>query len=67
MSTVTPGGGQESTAIAAMSFLVHLGFSFVPLGYKTAFPQLTNLSQVHGGSPWGAGTYVSRSLDPIGL
>jgi len=57
VSTGTPGGGQESTAIAAMSTLAHHGFVYVPLGYKTAFPLLGNLSEVHGGSPWGAGTY----------
>ena len=59
ISTASLGGGQESTAIAAMSTLAHHGFSFVPLGYKPAFGQLTNLSEVHGGSPWGAGTFVS--------
>jgi len=25
------------------------------LGYATAFAQLTDLTEVHGGSPWGAG------------
>ncbi|KAJ6119193.1 hypothetical protein N7523_003473 [Penicillium sp. IBT 18751x] len=58
VSTGTPGGGQESTAISTMSTLVHHGFTFVPLGYKTAFPLLTNLDEVHGGSPWGAGTFA---------
>ncbi|KAK1067594.1 flavodoxin-like fold protein [Friedmanniomyces endolithicus] len=37
VSTGTQGGGQESTAIAAMSTLVHHGFIYVPLGYKTTF------------------------------
>jgi NAD(P)H dehydrogenase (quinone) len=59
ISTGTLGGGQESTAIAAMSTLAHHGISFVPLGYKNTFPLLTNLNEVHGGSPWGAGTFVS--------
>ena len=45
----TPGGGQESTALAAMSTLAHHGINFVPLGYAKSFPQLTNLSEVHGG------------------
>jgi len=58
VSTGSPGGGQESTNIAAMSTLAHHGIIFVPLGYATAFPQITNLSEVHGGSPWGAGTYA---------
>lgn len=57
ISTSSPGGGQESTAIAAMSTLAHHGISYVPLGYATAFGQLTNLTEVHGGSPWGAGTF----------
>jgi NAD(P)H dehydrogenase (quinone) len=60
VSTASPGGGQESTAIAAMSTLAHHGFIYVPLGYKTSFPLLANLSEVHGGSPWGAGTYAVR-------
>jgi len=58
ISTGTPGGGQESTAIASMSTLTHHGFIYVPLGYKTAFGMLTNLDEVHGGSPWGAGTFA---------
>lgn len=31
----------------------------MPLGYKNTFAQLTNLSEVHGGSPWGAGTFAA--------
>jgi NAD(P)H dehydrogenase (quinone) len=58
VSTGTPGGGQESTAIAAMSTLTHHGIIYVPLGYKTVFPKLANLEEVHGGSPWGAGTFA---------
>jgi len=58
ISTAGHGGGQESTAIASMSTLVHHGIKFVPLGYARAFGQLTNLSEVHGGSPWGAGTFA---------
>lgn len=59
LSTGTPGGGQESTAIAAMSTLAHHGIVYVPLGYKHSFAQLTNLDEVHGGSPWGAGTFAA--------
>jgi NAD(P)H dehydrogenase (quinone) len=58
VSTASPGGGQESTAIAAMSTLTHHGIIYVPLGYAKTFGQLTNLSEVHGGSPWGAGTFA---------
>jgi NAD(P)H dehydrogenase (quinone) len=58
MSTGTLGGGQESTAIAAMSTLAHHGIIYVPLGYAKAFAQMTDLSEPHGGSPWGAGTFA---------
>lgn len=57
ISTGTQGGGQESTALAAMSTLTHHGLVYVPLGYKVTFGQMANLSEVHGGSPWGAGTF----------
>ncbi|KAI9444543.1 flavoprotein-like protein [Lactarius indigo] len=56
ISTSSLGGGQESTAIATLSTFTHHGISFVPLGYAPAFGQLSNLSEAHGGSPWGAGT-----------
>ena len=58
VSTATPGGGQESTVISAMSTLTHHGIIYVPLGYKTAFGILADLSEVRGGSPWGAGTFA---------
>lgn len=41
-----------------MSTLVHHGISFVPLGYGKTFAQMADLSEVHGGSPWGAGTFA---------
>lgn len=54
-----------------MSTLAHHGIVYVPLGYAKAFPQLSNLSEVHGGSPWGAGTYASsdgsRQPSPLEL
>jgi NAD(P)H dehydrogenase (quinone) len=58
VSTATVGGGQESTVIASMSTLVHHGIIYVPLGYKTTFPIMADLTQVRGGSPWGAGTFA---------
>ncbi|KAK9774094.1 hypothetical protein AB5N19_06915 [Seiridium cardinale] len=57
ISTGTLGGGQESTAIAAMSTLTHHGIIYVPFGYAKAAAQLMNLTEIHGGSPWGAGTF----------
>ena len=47
----------ESTILASISTLAHHGIIFVPLGYSTTFAQLANLSEVRGGSPWGAGTF----------
>ena len=58
VSTGTPGGGQESTNIAAMSTLAHHGIIYVPFGYKMAFPLMATLTEAHGGSPWGAGTFA---------
>ncbi|TFK47632.1 NADH-quinone oxidoreductase [Heliocybe sulcata] len=58
VSSASPGGGQESTAIAAMSTFAHHGIIYVPLGYKHTFAQLTNLTELRGGSPWGAGTFA---------
>lgn len=58
VSTGTLGGGQESTVIAALSTLTHHGIIYVPLGYAKTFPEMTDLSEVHGGSPWGAGTFA---------
>ncbi|EMC95156.1 hypothetical protein BAUCODRAFT_149177 [Baudoinia panamericana UAMH 10762] len=58
ISTATPGGGQESTAIAAMSTFAHHGMIYVPLGYKTTFGLLADMTEVRGGSPWGAGTFA---------
>ncbi|KAI0160622.1 quinone oxidoreductase [Xylariaceae sp. FL1272] len=58
ISTASPGGGQESTAIASMSTLAHHGIIYVPFGYAKEFAKLTNLDEVHGGSSWGAGTFA---------
>lgn len=54
----TPGGGQEVTVRHSLSYLAHQGLIYVPLGYKAVFGDLTNLEEVHGGSPWGAGTFA---------
>lgn len=41
----------------------------MPLGYKHSFAQLANLTEVRGGSPWGAGTFAgadgSRTATPL--
>ncbi|TCD66326.1 Minor allergen Alt a 7 [Steccherinum ochraceum] len=60
IATGTLGGGQESTALASMSTLTHHGIIYVPLGYSTTFDLLSNLKEVHGGSPWGSGTFAAH-------
>ncbi|KAL8670424.1 MAG: hypothetical protein Q9168_005036 [Polycauliona sp. 1 TL-2023] len=71
VSTAAQGGGQESTAMVAVGSLAHHGMIYVPLGYKTVFAELANMDEVHGGSPWGAGTYAnsdgSRQPTPLEL
>ena len=57
VSTGTQGGGQESTVLNALSTLVHHGIVFVPVGYGGASSMLSNVEEVRGGSPWGAGTF----------
>jgi len=58
VSTAGPGGGQEITPLSLMSTLVHHGIIHVPLGYAHAFAQISSVDEVHGGSPWGAGTFA---------
>ncbi|KAJ7652266.1 flavoprotein-like protein [Mycena rosella] len=69
VSTAGPGGGQEVTIQNAISTLTHHGVIFVPLGSWQAYAQLANLTEVHGGSPWGAGTFAGAdgSRQPTAL
>jgi len=55
-STATQNGGQETTALTAVTQLTHLGMIFVPMGYST--PLLFGMDEVRGGSPYGAGTFA---------
>lgn len=57
-STSSPGGGQETTLRNFLSYIAHHGMIYVPLGYGRAFAQLTNLDEVHGGTPYGALTFA---------
>ncbi|SCU98933.1 LADA_0H16270g1_1 [Lachancea dasiensis] len=56
VSTGTYGGGQEITVKSCLTYLVHHGMIFVPLGYGNTFAELSNIEEIHGGSAWGAGT-----------
>ncbi|MCL5041608.1 MAG: NAD(P)H:quinone oxidoreductase [Gammaproteobacteria bacterium] len=48
------GGGQEMTITSSWTTLAHHGMVIVPIGYGT--PELFDLSQVSGGTPYGATT-----------
>ena len=48
------GGGNESTIISVVITLMHHGMVYVGLPY--ACPELADVSEVKGGSPWGAAT-----------
>lgn len=48
------GGGNESTIMSFVNTLMHHGMIYVGLPY--ACPVLADISEVKGGSPWGAGT-----------
>jgi len=48
------GGGNESTIISFVTTLMHHGLVYVGLPYSC--PELTDISEVKGGSPWGAAT-----------
>ncbi|KAA0982043.1 MULTISPECIES: NAD(P)H:quinone oxidoreductase [unclassified Pseudomonas] len=48
------GGGQEMTITSTWTTLAHHGMVIVPIGYST--PALFDISQVSGGTPYGAST-----------
>lgn len=48
------GGGNESTIMTFVPTLIHHGMVVVGLPY--ACPELADVSEVKGGSPWGAAT-----------
>lgn len=48
------GGGNESTVISFVTTLMHHGMVYAGLPYACA--DLADISEVKGGSPWGAGT-----------
>ncbi|CAG9464895.1 unnamed protein product [Pedinophyceae sp. YPF-701] len=58
-STGAQNGGQETTAYTMVPFFVHQGMPFVPLGYQ-AGEEMFNMTEVHGASPYGAGTIAGK-------
>ncbi|PIJ41368.1 NAD(P)H:quinone oxidoreductase [Serratia sp. OPWLW2] len=53
-SATGTGGGQEQTISSTWTTLAHHGFIIVPIGYAT--PELFDVSQGRGGTPYGATT-----------
>ncbi|NHH99969.1 NAD(P)H:quinone oxidoreductase [Oceanimonas sp. MB9] len=53
-SSTGTGGGQETTITSTWITLAHHGMVIVPIGYGA--PELADISQVGGGTPYGAST-----------
>lgn len=51
------GGGQEMTITSTWTTLAHHGMVIVPIGYTT--PALFDISEVRGGTPYGASTIAA--------
>jgi len=60
-STATQHGGQETTIVAAHTFLFHQGMVVVGVPYACA--ELMNMNEITGGSPYGAGTLAGPKGD----
>eukprot|EP00842_Homolaphlyctis_polyrhiza_P001098 jgi/Hompol1/198/HPOL_005264-RA len=56
-TTSSQHGGIEATPLSIIPFFVHQGMIFVPLG---STKEVTDVSQVHGASPYGAGTIATN-------
>ncbi|MDD3760593.1 MAG: NAD(P)H:quinone oxidoreductase [Acidithiobacillus sp.] len=54
VSTATQHGGQESTILSFHPFLFHQGMIVVGVPYTC--PELTNMEEISGGTPYGAST-----------
>lgn len=60
-STATQHGGQESTILHAHTFLFHQGM--VVVGVPYACPNLSNMNEITGGTPYGASTLAGPKGD----
>jgi NAD(P)H dehydrogenase (quinone) len=52
----TQSGGQETTALTTLPFLVNQGMVYIPMGC-TFGSEFFSLEEIRGGSPYGAGYY----------
>jgi len=60
-STATQHGGQETTIVHAHTFLFHQGM--VVVGVPYACPNLSNMTEITGGTPYGATTIAGSKGD----
>lgn len=56
-SVSSPGGSQEATLRNFFSYMAHHGMVYIPLGYAPVFAELSNMDEVHAGTPYGASTF----------
>lgn len=56
-SVSSAGGSQEATLRNFFSYAAHHGMVYIPLGYAPVFAELSNMDEVHGGTPYGATTF----------
>ncbi|KAF8695548.1 hypothetical protein HU200_037394 [Digitaria exilis] len=62
-ATGSQGGGQETTALTAVTQLAHHGMLFVPIG-ATFGAGMFGMDEVRGGGPYGAGTFAGTAEAP---
>ena len=56
-SSGTQGSGPENIFTTAITTFAHQGMSYIPFGYNHSSGLLDDMREVHGGTPWGAGTF----------
>ena len=61
VSTGTQHGGQETTVMSVITTLLHHGMIIVGASYGA--PELSDVSEIRGGSPYGAGTVAGPKGD----
>lgn len=62
-STGTQHGGQETTLMGLFTFFIHHGMLVASLPYSC--PELSNMSEVSGGSPYGSSTMSGAKGDRL--
>lgn len=57
-SVSSQAGGQETTLRNFILYVAHHGLVYIPLGYGAAFADLSNMEEIHAGTPYGAATFA---------